>query len=119
MWDGVGGDASLEALRCVRFGARFLIIGWASTPFVAKTAPNALPTNLMMMKGLDVLGCPTVISTVMNPAIRKPRSEQVLAWAESGAIRPYVSSSAPLDGFRDAMRTKWQGAVVGSSVLHP
>ena len=94
VYDGVGGDISLESLRCVRFGARFLIVGWAATPFVARGkgqrgAPNAnlLPTNLIMMKGLDVLGCPTVISTVNDPSLRAPRLAQVLAWAEAGKIR--------------------------------
>ena len=126
VYDGVGGEISLESLRCVKFGARFLIVGWAATPFVAKGkgqrgAPNAnmLPTNLIMMKGLDVLGCPTVISTVMNPALRAPRLAQVLAWAETGKIRPYVSRAFPLAEFKDAMRAKWNGDVIGGCVVHP
>ena len=126
VYDGVGGDISLESLRCVKFGARFLIVGWAATPFVAKGkgergAPNAnvLPTNLIMMKGLDVLGCPTVISTVMNPASRAPRLAQVLAWAEEGKIRPHVSHVYPLADFKQAMRDKWNGLVVGGAVLRP
>ncbi|HSQ68334.1 MAG TPA: NADPH:quinone oxidoreductase family protein [Polyangiaceae bacterium] len=126
VYDGVGGDISLESLRCVKFGARFLIVGWASTPFVAKGkgqrgAPNAnqLPTNLIMMKGLDVLGCPTVISTVMNPQSRAPRLAQVWKWAEEGKIRPHVSHVYPLDAFKEAMRAKWNGDVVGGCVLHP
>lgn len=126
VYDGVGGDISLESLRCVKFGARFLIVGWASTPFVAqgggrRGAPNAnaIPTNLMMMKGLDVLGCPTVISTVHNPASRAPRLAQVLAWANQGRIKPHVSHTYPLSDFKAAMRAKWAGAVIGGSVLHP
>ncbi|MDB4939541.1 MAG: hypothetical protein JWP87_6513 [Labilithrix sp.] len=126
VYDGVGGDISLESLRCVKFGARFLIVGWAATPFVAKGkgergAPNAnvLPTNLIMMKGLDVLGCPTVISTVMNPASRAPRLAQVWEWAESGKIQPYVSHTFPLAEFKQAMRAKWTGEVIGGCVLHP
>ena len=53
-------------------------------------APNAnvLPTNLIMMKSLDVLGCPTVISTVMNPASRAPRLAAVWGWAERGKSSP-------------------------------
>jgi NADPH2:quinone reductase len=85
VYDGVGGDISLESLRCVRFGARFLIVGWAATPFVAhgkglRGAPNAnvLPTNLIMMKGLSVLGCPAVISTLHDPTLRPPRLAQIL-----------------------------------------
>ena len=126
VYDGVGGDVSLESLRAVRFGARFLIVGWASTPFVARGkgqrgAPNAnhLPTNLIMMKGLDVLGCPMVISTVHDPSIRAPRLAQVLRWAEEGKIRPHVSDAFPLSEFKRAMRAKWNGEVIGGCVLHP
>lgn len=126
VYDGVGGDISLESLRAVKFGARFLVVGWASTPFVAlgagrRGAPNAntLPTNLIMMKGLDVLGCPTIISTVMNPALRAPRLAQVLRWAEEGKIKPMVSHTFPLADFKDAMRAKWSGHVIGGCVLHP
>src|SRR5262249_52483050 len=109
VYDGVGGAISMESLRCVAFGARYLIAGWAATPFVARGkggrgAPhaNVLPTNLIMMKGLDVLGCPTAIATVVDPSIRAPRLAQVLAWAEAGAIRPHVSHVFPLDEYRDA-----------------
>ena len=126
MYDGVGGDISLESLRCVKFGARFLIVGWASTPFVSKGkgqrgAPNAnvLPTNLIMMKGLDVLGCPTVISTVHDPSSRPPRLQQILRWAAEGKITPYVSHRMPLQQYREAMRAKWAGEVTGGCVLHP
>lgn len=126
VYDGVGGDISIESLRCMRFGGRFLIVGWASTPFVSRGkgmrgAPNAnvLPTNLIMMKGLDVLGCPTVISTVNDPSLRAPRLQQVLAWAASGAIRPHVSHVFPLAEFATAMRAKWNGEVIGGCVLHP
>ncbi len=126
VYDGVGGEISLETLRCVRFGARFLVVGWASTPFVARGkgqrgAPNAnlLPTNLIMMKGLDVLGCPTAISTVMDPASRPPRLAQVLRWATEGRIHPHVSHTFPLREFRAALRARWAGEVIGGCVVRP
>ena len=126
VYDGVGGDLSIEALKCVRFGARFLIVGWASTPFVAKGkgqrgAPNAnqLPTNLIMMKGLDVLGCPTVISAVNDPTLRGPRHELLWKWVESGALEPHVSHVFPLSEVKEAMRAKWRGEFSGGGVLHP
>lgn len=126
VYDGVGGDISIESLKCVRFGARFLIVGWASTPFVAKGkgqrgAPNAnaLPTNLMMMKSLDVLGCPTAISTLHDPSIRAPRLEQVLRWANEGKIRPHIARSYPLERYGEAMRAKWNAEFVGGAVLRP
>jgi NADPH:quinone reductase len=126
VYDPVGGDITVESLRCVRFGARFLLVGWAATPFVAdgkgrRGAPraNQLPTNLILMKGLDVLGCPTVIATARDPSLRAPRLAQVLAWAEAGHIVPFVSHVFPLDRFQDAMRAKWRGEVIGGCVLRP
>jgi NADPH:quinone reductase len=126
VYDGVGGDISVASLRCVAFGARFLVVGWASTPFVARGkggrgAPNAnvLPTNLILMKGLDVLGCPTAIATTQDPSIRAPRLAQILAWAEQGKISPHVSHVFPLTEVIAAMRAKWTGEVVGGCVLHP
>jgi NADPH:quinone reductase len=126
VYDGVGGDISRESLRCLRFGGRFLIVGWAATPAVAKGkgqkgAPNAnvLPTNLIMMKGIDVLGCPTVISTVNDPSIRPPRLRQILAWANEGKLRPHISHVFPLAEFKAAMLAKWRGDVIGGAVLHP
>jgi NADPH:quinone reductase len=121
VYDGVGGEISTESLRCVRFGARYLIVGWAATPFAARgaNAANQLPTNLIMMKGLDVLGCPTVIATTNDPSIRRARLEQVLTWARSGQLAPVVARTYPLADYAAAMRAKWHGELVGGLVLHP
>jgi NADPH2:quinone reductase len=121
VYDAVGGDISLESLRCVKFGARFLIVGWASTPFVARkeVVANHLPTNLIMMKGLDVLGCPAVISAVNDPAMREARAAQIFAWVEEGKIQPYVSRTFPLAEFKAALLAKWNGEIVGGCVLRP
>ena len=119
VYDGVGGALSIESLRCTRFGARYLIVGWAATPFVAKGTANQLPTNLIMMKGLDVLGCPTVISTVHDPASRAPRLAQILQWAATGQIHPLVSRTYALDDFATAMRAKWASEAVGGIVVQP
>ena len=126
VYDGVGGPISQESMRCVTFGARFLIVGWAATPNVAKGkgqrgAPNAnmLPTNLIMMKGLKVLGCPTIISTKNDPSIRDKRLGDITRWANEGKISPYVCRSFPLSEFKEAMQFKWTSKVIGGCVLHP
>ena len=126
VYDGVGGDISLETLRCIRFGGRFLIVGWASTPFVAKGkggrgAPNAnqLPTNLMLMKGLQVIGCPTVIATQKDPSIREKRVSDLMEWVEAGALLPYSSHRFDLSQVKEALTAKWRGEVIGGCVLIP
>jgi NADPH2:quinone reductase len=120
VYDGVGGAISAESMRATVFGARYLIVGWAATPFVARGSvdPNQLPTNLIMMKGLDVLGCPMVISTQKDPSIRAARLTALLAWAAAG-MRPHISHSYPIEQFRQALHDKWHGKVIGAAVLHP
>lgn len=126
VWDGVGGDISVQALRCLRFGGRFCIVGWAATPFVARGkgkrgAPraNQLPTNIIQMKGLDVLGCPAVISTRFDPSLRPDRLEKILARVADGRIVPHVGPAFALADFESAMQAKWDSRFVGGCVLHP
>ena len=126
VYDGVGGAVSAESLRCVAFGARFLVVGWASTPFVARGkgqrgAPNAnqLPTNRIMMKGLDVLGCPTAITTHRDPSIRRERLARIEEWIAQGRLQPHAGPSFALCHVAEAMRAKWQSRFVGGCVVRP
>lgn len=124
--DGVGGEHSLEALRCVDFGARYLVVGWAATPLVARGkgqrgAPNAnvLPTNLIMMKSLDVRGCPAVISAHRDPSLVPTRRGQIMEWVEAGKIAPHVSAHYDLDDVAEGMRAKFESRHVGMVTLRP
>jgi NADPH2:quinone reductase len=42
-----------------------------------------------------------------------------MRWAEEGRIQPFVSHIFPIADFKEAMRAKWTGAVIGGCVLHP
>jgi len=126
VYDGVGGAISDESLRCVKFGARFLIVGWAATPFVARGkgkrgAPNVnrLPTNLIMMKGLKVLGCPSVIAAQHHPEIRPARVKAIFKWVNEGKITPYVSHVFSLSDIKKAMKAKWNGLIIGGGAVRP
>ncbi len=126
VYDAVGGETSLEAMRSMAFGGRLLIVGWTSTPDVARGrgqrgAPNAnqLPTNIMQMKSLTVMGCPAVIAVGHNPALRTERLQRIMQWVAQDRIHPYISHRYPLAQFKDAMRARWQADVTGSCILNP
>ncbi|WP_051237607.1 NADPH:quinone oxidoreductase family protein [Ottowia thiooxydans] len=126
VYDAVGGEVSNESLRCMAFGGRFLIVGWTSTPNVARGkglrgAPNVntLPTNIIQMKSLSVMGCPAVIAIAKDPSIRVPRLEAIFKWVKEGKIRPHVSHTYPLADYKKAMLARWNGEVTGGCVLHP
>jgi NADPH2:quinone reductase len=126
LWDGVGGPVSLEALRCLRFGGRFCLVGWAATPNVSRGkgrrgAPNAnqLPTNLIQMKGLDVLGCPAIISTKHDPTLRPTRLRWLLDEVAAGRLVPHAGPVFPLAQLHDALRAKWDSRFVGGCLVSP
>jgi NADPH2:quinone reductase len=126
IYDSVGGDISIESLHCAAFDARFLIVGWASTPFVAKGkgqrgAPNVnmLPTNLIMMKSLRVLGSPAVISAHQNPQIRVERLRDLFKWVDEGKLTPCTPEVFAFADVKEAMRAKWESRFVGGCALHP
>ena len=121
VFDAVGGPTSVEALRGTAFGARFVIVGWAATPLVARGGrdPNQLPTNLILMKGIDVLGSPAAIAVHREPRLRERRLAQILAWAAEGRLRPVVSQVYAFDGLHAALRAKWESRHPGNIVVRP
>ena len=126
VFDTVGGDVSQEAMRSLGFGGRMVIIGWAQNTKVAKGggkrgSDNAdrLPTNIMQMKGLFVMGSPMIIHSDRDPSIRIPRLKTILNWAHDGRLTPYVSHAYLLKDYKRAMYAKISGEVNGGCVLNP
>ncbi len=126
VFDTVGGQLAIECLRALRFAGRHLIIGGAGNTNVAKGhgqrgSANAdqFPTNIIQMKGLYVMGSPMAIHAQRDPSTRTERMEKINAWANEGKITPYVSHASSLENFRDAMRARLKGSVIGGCVLNP
>lgn len=119
VYDPIGGDLSVEALRGMAFGGRFVVVGWSATPLAARGGrdANQLPTNLILMKSIDVLGSPAAISVLRDPNVRTERLAKILAWAREGKLRPVVSQRYTLDTIRDALRDKWESRHVGNLVV--
>jgi NADPH:quinone reductase len=94
--DPVGGDLSELAFRATRWGARFVSVG-----FAAGEIPR-IPLNLVLLKGAHVRGFELrgVMENVPG-AVR--RGDAALSQLVAGGMRPYVSSTHPLERVRDAL----------------
>jgi NADPH2:quinone reductase len=126
IFDTVGGSKLIqESLRCIKFQGRYCVVGWTSTPFAGggrasgadQSSANVVPTNLIMMKGAQVIGCPVAIHTRLDPTIRPPRVAAIDALVKEGLIRPYVSHIFPLSKIKDALNAKWGRQVTGCCVV--
>jgi NADPH2:quinone reductase len=129
VYDGVGGDSiTVESMKSLKFGGRLLIVGWASTPNVARGkgqrgAPNVnkIPTNLIMMKSLRIIGCPAMISAKHDPTLVPRRSQKITEWLMTGKLPPpTIARTFPLTEIKEALKTRVDsGSLIGSTVVVP
>lgn len=126
VYDTVGGaKLGQDSLRSLKFGGRYCIVGWTATPFAGggraaganQQSANVLPTNLIMMKGAKVIGCPVAIHTNIDPKIRPVRLGSLDKMVQDGLISPHVSHVFPLEEVREALKAKWGRQVIGGCVL--
>jgi len=126
VYDTVGGlDLARNSLKVLKFGGVFCIVGWTSTPFAGggrgkgadHSSANTIPTNLIMMKGARVVGCPVAIHTRLQPSIRVQRLAMIEDFVGRGLIKPHVSHEFPLSELKDALLAKWNRKVVGGCVV--
>ncbi|MGE4242972.1 zinc-binding dehydrogenase [Ramlibacter sp.] len=123
LFDPVGGDWLVPSMRALDFGGRHVIIGWAANTNVAKgegaggtVSPDRMPTNLIQMKGLVVMGSPMSIITQRRPQTRQRRLDLLARWMRDGSITPVVSRRFAMTQLQDAMQARLEG-VIGGCVL--
>ena len=109
--DPVGGACAEPALRALRWGGRFVTVGYASG-----TIPR-IPLNLVLLKGIAVLGFQFLDFATHAPDEYERNEREVAALLESGRVVPHIGATFTLDGVVAALRLVADGAAVGKVVL--
>jgi NADPH2:quinone reductase len=113
VYDPVGGDYSEEALRCLRWRGRFLVIG-----FAAGTIPR-LPLNLALLNERSIVGVYWGESVARDPASHLRNVGQLLEWFAAGKVKPQISERVGLDGAVEAMQRMTKREIVGKVIVLP
>ena len=109
--DPVGGDVAEPALRSLRYGGRFVSIGFASG-----VIPR-IPLNLVLLKGINVTGF-EIGSFLTRQAEEAERNEtELLELLATGRATPHISASFGLAQAADALRHVGSGQAIGKVVL--
>jgi len=111
IYDPVGGDVFDESVRCIAFGGRLLVIGFAS---------GRIPTvdvNMPLIKGFSVVGVRAGEYGRQFPDRGKENIAAIDRMAADGTIKPYVSALFPLEQANDAMGLLRDRGVVGKAVI--
>ncbi len=112
VYDPVGGELAEQALRATAWEGRFLVIGFAA-------GIPKIPLNLVLLKSCQVVGVFWGAFTGRFPEQNRANTEDLLAWCDSGRIKPHVSARYPLDDVAKAMKDMEDRKVTGKVVLIP
>ncbi len=96
VYDPVGGGLSEPALRSTAWNGRFLVIG-----FAAGDIP-AIPLNLMLLKGVSVVGVFWGSWAGRDPVASQQNFAELFAMVEEGKLHPRVTDVYPLEQYAAA-----------------
>ena len=111
IYDPVGGDVFDQSLRCINWGGRLLVIGFASGRI-----PEA-PANLALLKGCAIVGVFWGAYTERDPAGNARNFERIFGWWREGKLKPHVSHRFPLARASDALYALIERKVTGKAVI--
>jgi NADPH2:quinone reductase len=109
--DPVGGDLSEPALRAMRWGGRFVTVGYASG------AIPKIPLNLVLLKGVQVCGF-QMIDFMTHRADELARNDrELMELFAAGTAMPHIGARFPLDDAAAALDYVANGNAIGKVVL--
>lgn len=109
--DPVGGDLAEPALRSLRWGGRFVTVGYASG-----VIPR-IPLNLVLLKGIEILGFQFIDFATHRPGELERNEDELTALLVSGRAVPHIGATFGLDEVVPALRLVADGGAVGKVVL--
>jgi NADPH2:quinone reductase len=109
--DPVGGTLSEPALRSLRFGGRFVTVGYASGII------PSIPLNLILVKGVQLLGFQFIDFVTNKPEERSRDEDELLKLLAAGRAYPHIATTFPLEQVPVALALVADGKAVGKVVL--
>lgn len=95
--DPVGGEVFDASLRCIAWGGRIVVIG-----FAGGRIPQ-IPANILLVKNVSAVGFYWGSYRRHDPARLGPQFDQLFRWYAAGRLKPHVSHVLPLARVAEAM----------------
>ena len=113
IYDPVGGDVFNESLRCVAWGGRLLVVGFASGRI------GQVSANYPLIKGFSVVGVRAGEYARRDPVRGAENIAQIQTWLEQGKLNPHVGATFPLSRAREAFELMDNRGALGRIVIRP
>jgi len=111
VFDPVGGAIFAESLRCVAWGARLLVIGFAAGEV------QQIPANHLLVKNVAAVGFYWGAYRRRAPELLRAQFRDLCAWFAEGRLRPQVSHTRDLAEAAAALQLLAERQVTGKVVL--
>ncbi|MCY3670570.1 MAG: NADPH:quinone oxidoreductase family protein [Alphaproteobacteria bacterium] len=111
IYDPVGGDVFDVSMRCIAWGGRLLVVG-----FAAGRIPQA-PANLLLVKNIAAIGVYWSSHREREPERLQQSFVDLFRLYEAGALKPRIAETWPLEGAAEALRRLLSRKVAGKIVL--
>jgi len=109
--DPVGGDLAEPALRALRWGGRFVTVGYASG-----TIPR-IPLNLVLLKGIQILGFEFRGFAAHAPEALAQGEAELADLQARGRVVPHIGATFPLADTAAALQLVADGRAIGKVVI--
>jgi NADPH2:quinone reductase len=109
--DPVGGDRFTDSIRSLREDGRVVVVG-----FTGGSIPE-VKVNRLLLRNLDVVGVAWGAYVATRPALAREIGDKVNELARSGAIKPLIGQTFPLEDAAGALRCLDERRAHGKVVL--
>ncbi|HKY92610.1 MAG TPA: NADPH:quinone oxidoreductase family protein [Nevskiaceae bacterium] len=109
--DPVGGDVFDESVRCIAWGGRLLVLGFASGRI------PSLAANRALLKGFSLMGVRAGEYARRDPAAGRDAREGIDRLAFEGVMRPTIGLRVPFERAPEALVALDQRAFTGKIVI--
>ncbi|MEJ8812968.1 NADPH:quinone oxidoreductase family protein [Variovorax ureilyticus] len=112
IYDPVGGEIGAQSLRCLAFGARYLVIGFAAGTL------TQLPANRLLLHNASAIGVLWGEVRKRDLALAAQLTREVYGWHAAGRIRLMPGPSFDFDDAQAALAALEGRSTVGKAWLH-
>ena len=111
IYDPVGGEVFDQSIRCINWGGRLLIIGFAGGPI------PTLPVNYPLIKGFSVVGVRAGEFGRRDPALGKENIEIINSLADEDKVRPHICKVFDFKDSKEALEYLEKRELIGKVVI--
>ncbi|MEM8982310.1 MAG: NADPH:quinone oxidoreductase family protein [Pseudomonadota bacterium] len=111
IYDPVGAEFTDQALRCLAWGGRLLIVGFAAGDIAS------LPANRLLLKGAAAVGVYWGQHVANEPSKHAHNMGELQRLLQTGLLHPTIQPPVPLEDAIDALTTLAERRAIGKLVV--